>query len=359
MSFFSRKDKPFVVAGPCSAESEEQLSAIAKELSNMPVDLFRAGIWKPRTRPGMFEGFGEEGLKWLQAIKEEYKIPVTVEVATAAHVEKALEYGIDVLWIGARSTVNPFQVQRIADALKGVNIPVMVKNPVNPDASLWLGAIERIEKTGIKDIAAVHRGFSSYTAPSEYRNQPNWPIPIELKRIRPDIPIFCDPSHITGRREKVAEVANKAINMGFEGLMIETHNNPDEALSDSAQQITPSQLEELLSSLTIRATIDSNTSRELGLEHMRQMMDVVDAEIIDLIKKRMELSVQIGSIKKECNMAAYQPERWREIVDTRGEHAEKAGLDIDFIIALFEKIHHHSISKQLEILEEIIKEQKT
>lgn len=359
MSFFSRKDKPYIVAGPCSAESEEQLNEIAEKLADINIDLFRAGIWKPRTRPGMFEGFGEEGLKWLQDIKKHYKLPVTVEVATSAHVEKALEYEIDVLWIGARSTVNPFQVQRIADALKGVNIPVMVKNPVNPDASLWLGAIERLEKSGITDIAAVHRGFSSYNAPSEYRNQPNWPIPIELKRLRPDIPLLCDPSHITGNSSKVADVAYKAMNMGFEGLMIETHTHPEEALSDSAQQITPDALNSILESVTIRKTTDNNISKDLGLEHLRQLMDGVDAEIIDLIKRRMELSLQIGHIKKECNMAAYQPKRWRDIVETRSSHAGKSGLDKGFIITLFEKIHHYSISKQLEILKDAIKEQKS
>lgn len=359
MSFFTQKGKPFLVAGPCSAESKEQVFATAAALQKMPVQLFRAGVWKPRTRPGSFEGKGEEALVWLKELKATYNIPVTIEVATPNHVELALQYGIDVLWLGARTTVNPFLVQRIAEALQGVQIPVMVKNPVNPDVDLWQGAIERIASVGITDVAAIHRGFSTYNAASAYRNQPNWPIPIELKRRMPDLPIICDPSHITGNRAMVADIAQKAMDMGFEGLMIETHTHPDKALSDSAQQITPAALAELLDELVVRDNNGEGLSKELGLEYLRQVMDGIDAEIIDLIARRMELSDKIGQVKKECNMTAYQPDRWNEIVETRGKRAEQAGISKAFIIELYEKIHHHSIGKQLEILQGLIKELKS
>lgn len=358
MSFFTQKGKPFIVAGPCSAESSEQVLAIADAIQHLPVQLYRAGVWKPRTRPGSFEGMGEEALVWLKELKEIYNIPVTVEVATPNHVELALKYGIDVLWIGARTTVNPFQVQRIAEALQGVSIPVMVKNPVNPDVDLWQGAIERVAAAGITQIAAIHRGFSTYNAASVYRNQPNWPIPIELKRRMPDLPIICDPSHITGNRDMVAGIAQKAMDMGFEGLMIETHTHPDKALSDSAQQITPATLQNLLQQLVVRDIKGDGLSNELGLEYLRQVMDGIDAEIIDLLARRMELSEKIGHLKKECNMTAYQPGRWNEIVATRGTRAEQAGISRQFIIELYEKIHHHSISKQLEILQGLTKEVK-
>lgn len=359
MSFFVQESKPFVIAGPCSAETKEQVLNIAGAVKNMPVHLFRAGVWKPRTRPGSFEGMGEEALKWLKEVKQAYNLPVTVEVAAPAHVEEALKHDIDVLWLGARTTVNPFLVQKIADALKGVNIPVMIKNPVNPDADLWQGAIERVASAGIEDIAAIHRGFSTYNAASSYRNQPNWPIPIELKRRMPDLPIICDPSHITGNSKLVADIAQKAMNMGFEGLMIETHNSPANALSDAAQQITPAQLNDLLTNLVIRINTDTEHSQGIGLEYFRQVMDGVDAEIIDLIARRMELSEKIGLLKKECNMTAYQPERWSDIVDTRGSRAAQLGISKEFIIELYEKIHHYSISKQLEILQALNKEVKS
>lgn len=348
-----------MVAGPCSAESKEQVFATATALQGMPVHLFRAGVWKPRTRPGSFEGVGEEALNWLREVKTEFNMPVAVEVATPTHAELALQYGIDVVWIGARTTVNPFLVQRIADTLRGTKIPVMVKNPVNPDVDLWQGAVERLASAGITDIAAIHRGFSTYNAASAYRNQPNWPIPIELKRRRPDLPIICDPSHITGNRAMVAGIAQKAMDMGFEGLMIETHPQPDKALSDSAQQITPAALGELLAHLIVRDNKSDDLSQELGLEYLRQVMDGIDAEIIDLIARRMELSEKIGVVKKECNMTAYQPERWNEIVETRGKRAEQAGISKEFIIELYEKIHNYSISKQLEILQGLTKELKS
>lgn len=356
MSYFDVVKKPFLVAGPCSAETEEQVMNIASQLKELGVNLFRAGVWKPRTKPGSFEGIGEDALKWLASVKKEYGLPVTVEVAEPDHVELALKYGVDVLWIGARTTVNPFQVQKVADAFKGVNVPVMVKNPVNPDVDLWEGAIERIKRAGINDVAAIHRGFSTYNAASVYRNQPNWPIPIELKRRNPDLPIICDPSHITGKRELVASIAQKAMDMGFEGVMIETHQSPNEAWSDKQQQLMPHELAELLTGLVIRDKGDAAQSKELGLEYLRNIMDGVDAEIIDLIARRMELSEKIGVVKNECNMTAYQPERWRDIVKTRGDRAEQLGLSRAFIVKLYEMIHNESIKKQLGILDSLQKD---
>ncbi|HLO70533.1 MAG TPA: bifunctional 3-deoxy-7-phosphoheptulonate synthase/chorismate mutase type II [Flavipsychrobacter sp.] len=358
MSFFSNGNKPYIIAGPCSAETREQVLEVAAGIADIPVQLYRAGVWKPRTRPGSFEGNGIQALEWLQEVKATYKIPVTVEVAEPQHVEQALKYDIDVLWLGARTTVNPFQVQRLADALKSTNIPVMVKNPVNPDVDLWQGAIERLMQAGITDIAAIHRGFSSYQAVSAYRNQPNWPIPIELKRRNPQLAIFCDPSHITGNRELVADIAQKAMDMGFEGLMIETHPNPPVAWSDAAQQVTPARLKEILDQLIIRQQHTTDADIGITLEQLRQQMDSLDAEIIDLIARRMELSERIGEVKKECNMTAYQPERWREIVETRGSRAEKHNLSKEFIVALYEKIHDESIKKQLEVLQALMNEVK-
>lgn len=359
MSFFSPGDQPFIVAGPCSAETYEQVMEVAEALQKLPVQLFRAGVWKPRTRPGSFEGAGEEALQWLQEVKKAFNLPVTVEVAAPSHVEIALKYNVDVLWIGARTTVNPFLVQKIAESLAGVDIPVLVKNPVNPDVDLWQGAIERFASVGIKDIAAIHRGFSTYNAASVYRNQPNWPVPIELKRRMPDLPIICDPSHITGNSNLVPDIAQKAMNMGFDGLMVETHPNPSAALSDAKQQITPAQLETLLNKLVVRRNTDAGQNEGLGLEYLRQVMDGIDAEIIDLIARRMELSEKIGHIKKEGNMTAYQPERWNDIVQTRSRRAEELGISKDFIVELYEKIHSHSISKQLEILQGLINEVKS
>lgn len=351
MSYFKNAGKPFVIAGPCSAESQEQILETAAALKPMQVQLFRAGVWKPRTRPGSFEGNGERALAWLREVQEQFQLPVSVEVAEPAHIELALKYGISVLWIGARTTVNPFQVQKLADALRGVKIPVMVKNPVNPDTDLWLGGIERIERADVQEVAAIHRGFSSYKGSSAYRNQPNWAIPVELKRRRRDLAIICDPSHITGRRDKVAEVAQKAMDMHFDGLMIETHPNPDEAWSDAAQQITPQALQTLLLELVIRQQYSADMNKSVELEYLRQLMDSIDAEVIDLLARRMELSERIGSVKKDCNMTAYQPDRWREIVETRSALARKHNLPESFIVALYQKIHDESVKRQLEILQ--------
>ena len=349
MSFY-RTGKPFIVAGPCSAETREQLLSTAEALSQLPVDLFRAGAWKPRTRPGSFEGNGSDALAWLQEAKRQFGIRFTVEVAEPAHVEVALKAGADALWIGARTTVSPFQVQHIADALRGSNIPIMVKNPVNPDIELWQGAIERLEVSGLTEVAAIHRGFSGYSSAIGYRNQPNWPIPIELKRRRPELVIICDPSHISGKRQRVAEVSQKAMDMHFDGLMIETHINPDEAWTDARQQVSPAQLKEILERLVVRAEFTDDMDSMARLEYLRQLMDAIDAEIIDLVAKRMELSDQIGEVKKESNMTAYQPARWREIVATTTERGQANALTKEFIIELYEKIHHESIRRQLSIL---------
>ncbi len=330
----------------------------AAELSTMNVQLFRAGVWKPRTRPGQFEGNGVRALEWLQEARLQYKIPVAIEVADPAHIELALKYNIDVLWVGARTTVNPFQVQHLADALKGVDIPVMIKNPVNTDVDLWQGAIERFETVGVKDVAAIHRGFSGYSPSGGYRNQPNWPIPIELKRRKPELTMICDPSHITGARDRIAEVAQKAMDMHFEGLMIETHPRPEEAWSDAGQQVTPKQLKEILASLVIRDEFTNDMTGLMQLEYLRQVMDSIDSEIIDLIAKRMELSEKMGAVKKSCNMTAHQPARWREIVETRSDRGQMHLLSKEFIVELYETIHHESIRKQLLVLENQISEIK-
>lgn len=357
MSFF-KTARPLVIAGPCSAETREQVLETAAELAAMNIQLFRAGVWKPRTRPGSFEGSGATALEWLQEAKQTYNIPITVEVAEPAHIELALKYGVDVLWVGARTTVNPFQVQHLADALKGVQIPIMVKNPVNPDVDLWQGAIERFEQAGAISVAAIHRGFSGYSAAAGYRNQPNWPIPIELKRRKPELSIICDPSHITGNRDRIAEVAQKALDLRFDGLMIETHPRPAEAWTDAAQQVTPAQLKSIIAGLIVREEFTDNMSGQVQLEYLRQLMDSIDAEIIDLVAKRMELSARIGDVKKSCNMTAYQPARWREIVATTSNRGEQHELSKEFVVELYEKIHHESIRRQLLILEQTTSEIK-
>lgn len=351
MSLFDRDQKPYLIAGPCSAESREQLWQTAEGLQSLPVKLFRAGVWKPRTRPGSFEGKGVEALEWMAEIKKHFGFSLTVEVAEAEHIEQAMRYGVDCVWIGARTTVNPFQVQHIADALKGTSLAVMVKNPVNPDTDLWQGAIERIAAAGIRDIAAIHRGFSMYKSDSGYRNQPHWIIPVELRRRMPGLPIFCDPSHITGKAANVATVAQKAMHIGFDGLMIETHIDPEHALTDAAQQITPAQLAVLLDGLVIRREMAETEGEDLlKIEFLRQSADNIDTEIIELLAKRMELSAQLGEIKGRNQITAYQPERWREIMETRKSQAARLSLNQDYIAALWQIIHDESIRKQLEQL---------
>lgn len=344
-------DRPLLIAGPCSAETPEQLLKTAEGLRGLPIHLFRAGVWKPRTKPGSFEGLGAIALGWLADLKKAFNLPVIVEVAEPNHIDLALKHEMDALWIGARTTVNPFQVQRLADALRGLRIPVLVKNPVNPDVDLWEGALLRLEQAGITDIGAIHRGFSTYGSAAPYRNAPNWTIPIELKRRRPSLPLVTDPSHITGNRLLVPEVAQRAMDMGFDGLMIETHADPDKAWSDAAQQITPDTLRHLLATLTIRRQASPQDGRHAELEGLRATMDSLDAEIVDLLRRRMELSERMGAVKHAGNMAAYQPERWREILAARTAQANRLGLNPSYISDLFEIIHHESIRRQLEVMQ--------
>tara|TARA_Y100000589_G_scaffold132495_1_gene126449 strand:- start:125277 stop:126335 length:1059 start_codon:yes stop_codon:yes gene_type:complete len=336
-----------LIAGPCSAESEEQMLQTAQVLGKQPVDILRAGVWKPRTRPNSFEGMGTPALKWLKKAGESINKPVATEVANAKHVEEALKHGIDILWIGARTTVNPFYVQEIADALKGVNIPVMIKNPVNPDLSLWIGAIERIAHAGISNIAAIHRGFSTYKK-TQYRNDPMWQIPIDLKIQLPDIPIICDPSHIGGKCEAILEIAQKSIDLEMNGLMIETHINPDEALSDAQQQVTPAQLQKIIEQLNFRKSDEQSIANELN--SLRNKIDALDEDILHFFKQRFELVEKIGEYKKEHQLTILQLKRWEKILKTRTQWSENIGLNADFTKKLLEIIHNESIKIQTNIL---------
>ncbi len=341
--------KPFIIAGPCSAESEDQVMKVASGLAPLNVQLFRSGIWKPRTRPGAFEGVGEIGLKWMQAVKSTYLIPVTVEVANAHHVEACLKHNIDVLWIGARTAANPFAVQEIADALQGINIPVMIKNPINPDLDLWIGAIERMNNAGLTRLLAVHRGFSAYEN-TKYRNKPNWEIPIELKRRYPEIPMICDPSHICGKTTLLQRVSQKALDLNFDGLMIETHTDPKQALSDAQQQITAEELGNLLQNLVLRESTTSNSTILSSLEELRNIIDEADETLLKLLSRRMDIVEKIGQFKKENNITILQPERWNEIVVTRTSSAKQKDLSEDLILKIFQLIHQESIRKQTHIM---------
>ncbi|UYZ65124.1 bifunctional 3-deoxy-7-phosphoheptulonate synthase/chorismate mutase type II [Hymenobacter weizhouensis] len=342
---------PLLIAGPCSAETEEQVLATAHGLRALGrVQLFRAGVWKPRTRPGSFEGRGAAALPWLQRVKAETGLPVTIEVATPRHVEEALAYGVDVLWIGARTTVNPFAVQELADALAGTGVPVMVKNPVNPDVALWAGALERLERAGIRDLAAIHRGFSTF-APSRYRNAPTWALPIELKTRFPHIPLICDPSHIGGRRDLLLPIAQKALDLDYDGLMIETHPTPDQALSDAEQQITPQRLGELLQELKYRYRSSDNAEYRNKAEELRQKMDVADREIIEALARRMSLVEELAEYKRENNVKILQLDRWQEIFASRRDWAGRVGVNEKFVAELYKLIHIESIRKQTEILQ--------
>ncbi len=314
---FNQHKKPIIIAGPCSAESEQQVFETAQQLQSIAkIDLLRAGIWKPRTRPGNFEGVGEIGLKWLVDAGQSVGIPVTTEVANSKHVEQALKAGIDVLWLGARTTVNPFSVQEIADALKGVDVPIMIKNPINPDIQLWVGAVERILETGHTNIALIHRGFSSYEK-TKYRNEPKWGIPIEMMQLFPDLPIICDPSHIGGKRDLIQPIAQKALDMNMKGLMIETHINPDQALSDAQQQITPAQLGDLLNDLVVREKTISNPEFISKLENLRTEIDDIDHKLLEILASRFNIINQIGQYKKENNTTILQPDRWFNILNSR------------------------------------------
>ena len=346
----NKTKKPIIIAGPCSAETEEQLFNTAREITaSGKVNLLRAGIWKPRTRPGNFEGVGEEGLDWLVNAGKEFNIPVTTEVANAKHVELALKKGVDVLWIGARTTVNPFSVQEIADALKGVHIPVMIKNPINPDVQLWVGAIERIMEAGIDDVAAIHRGFSSFEK-TKFRNDPKWGIPIDLMRIFPDLPIICDPSHIGGKRDLIQSISQKALDMNMSGLMIETHISPDNAWSDAEQQVTPKRLTEILTNLVVREKDSKNASFISILDELRGQVDEIDQQILEIIAKRLTVISEIGDYKKENNTTILQPERWFEILKSRKEMGDNYHLDTDFIDHLLKLIHKESVRIQTKIM---------
>ena len=335
-----------LIAGPCSAETREQVLLTAEGLSLLPLDYYRAGIWKPRTRPGEFEGVGSEAIPWLQEVKSQYGLKICTEVAKAEHVEAVLEAGFDMIWIGARSTANPFTVQEIADALQGVDIPVMVKNPTNPDLKLWIGAIERVEKAGIKSIAAIHRGFSVYEK-TLYRNNPNWQIPIDLKQELPLIPLICDPSHIGGRDYLLLEIAQRAFDLKYDGLMIETHCSPKDAWTDAKQQITPSDLGILLNSLTVRGRQEIE---EVEIIELRSQLTSKDEEIIRNLRERMDVSRLIGSYKKDRNIAILQNSQWEESLRKNLERAKNADLSPQFSNDLFRLIHQESIRIQAEIL---------
>ena len=347
---FKQHKKPIIIAGPCSAETEQQVFETTQQLSNIGnVNLIRAGIWKPRTRPGNFEGVGEVGLKWLVDAGKSVNIPVTTEVANAKHVEQALKAGIDVLWIGARTTVNPFSVQEIADALKGVDVPVMIKNPITPDLQLWVGAVERILDNGNSNIALIHRGFSSYEK-TKYRNEPKWGIPIEMMRMFPDLPIICDPSHIGGKKELIQPIAQKALDMNMNGLMIETHINPNKALSDARQQITPQTLADLLNQLVVRTQIPSNPEFISKLQNLRTEIDDIDHKLLEILAERFKIINQIGKYKKDNNTTILQPDRWFEILNSRKELAKDLHLSDEFVDRLLKLIHKESVSIQTKIL---------
>lgn len=341
----SDNERPYVIAGPCSAETEEQVMTTAQQLADKGCHIFRAGVWKPRTKPGGFEGNGEKALPWMARVKKETGMLIATEVATPEHVELALKYGMDILWVGARTSANPFAMQALADSLRGVDIPVLVKNPVNPDLELWIGALERINQAGIKRLGTIHRGFSSYDK-KIYRNLPMWQIPIELHRRIPGLPVFCDPSHIGGSRELVAPLCQQAMDLGFDGLIVESHCNPDCAWSDAKQQVTPDVLDYILSLLVVR---DKAVTTE-GIVQLRKQIDELDNQLMELLSKRMRVCREIGQYKKEHNMTVLQTTRYNEILDKRGAQGALCGMDADFVKSVFEEIHEESVRQQMEII---------
>jgi len=343
------KKRPLIISGPCSAETEEQVMETARRVANTgQVHVMRAGIWKPRTRPGSFEGVGSQGLEWLRHAKQETGLLLAVEVAKASQVEEALRAGIDILWIGARTTVNPFSVQEVADALTGVDVPVLVKNPINPDIDLWTGAAERVAKAGIKNIGLIHRGFSSY-GHTEYRNAPLWHLAIEMKRRNPDLPMINDPSHICGRRDILFKVAQKAIDLNYDGLMIESHIDPDRAWSDANQQITPEQLSSLLNRITWRREMAGSEELHRALEELRNQIDHLDDELMEILSQRMRIAEKIGEYKKANNITILQTSRWNEILNRAFNKAEDLGLSDEFIKKYFDAVHMESINHQTKI----------
>lgn len=344
------KKRPLIISGPCSAESEEQVLKTARRLADTKkVDMLRAGIWKPRTKPGLFEGNGIKALEWLLLAKKETGLPTTVEVATAKHVQEALQHEVDVLWIGARTTVNPFSIQELADSLSGVDIPVLVKNPINPDLELWSGAIERLQKAGVENIGMIHRGFSSY-GNTDYRNAPMWHMPIEMKRRFPEMILICDPSHICGNRTMLQEVAQKSIDLDFDGLMLESHIDPDNAWSDAKQQVTPERLNEIITSLIWRKGNTSQQEFITALMHLREQINQVDDELLLLIGQRMKLADKIGEYKRDNNITILQTSRWNEILDRAFIKGENLGLSREFIIRYFNAVHMESINHQNNVM---------
>jgi chorismate mutase len=341
----SDNERPIVIAGPCSAETEEQVMTTARQLAGKGCHMFRAGVWKPRTKPGGFEGNGEKALPWMKQVKDETGMLTATEVATPEHVELALKYGIDILWVGARTTANPFAMQALADSLRGVDVPVLVKNPVNPDLELWIGALERINGAGIKRLGAIHRGFSSYEK-KLYRNTPMWQIAIELHRRIPNLPILNDPSHIGGRRDLIAPLCQQAMDLGMDGLIVESHCSPDDAWSDAKQQVTPDILDYILSMLVIRDTVAQGDT----LTSLRKDIDELDNELIDLLAKRMSISRKIGEYKKEHDMAIVQTKRYSEILDKRGAQGTLKGIEAECIKNIFEHIHEESVRQQMDII---------
>ncbi len=349
---------PLIIAGPCSAETEEQLYTTAKAVKEQGVNIIRAGVWKPRTRPNTFEGIGQEALQWISDIKKELNVKFAVEVANAMHVEEALHFGVDILWIGARSTVSPFIVQEIADALKGVDIPVLVKNPINPDLALWIGALERLNQAGVNKLGAIHRGFSTHQK-TRYRNVPMWQIPIEMKRQFPELPMVCDPSHIAGKREMVFEISQVAMDLNFEGLIIETHRDPENAWSDARQQVTPASLGETMQNLKIRKSSSEDIEYITHLEELRTQIDHADREMMEILAQRMEMVAQIGVWKKKNNVAAFQLDRWNEVFRSRKEWGESLQLREKFTTELFNLLHVESIKKQTEVMDNIKEDKQT
>ena len=350
-SWLSTDLKTFVIAGPCSVETEEQIHTTAQALASFKIPVLRGGIWKPRTRPGSFTGLGNKGINWLAQAAQANNMKSAVEVATAQHVEDCLKAGIDILWIGARSTVSPFVVQEIADALRGVDIPVMIKNPINPDIELWIGAIERIHHAGINKIAAIHRGFSQYEK-NTYRNTPNWNIPLELKRLVPNLPVICDPSHICGSIDLIQHVSQKAMDLNFDGLMIESHYDPSIALSDKDQQLKPAELSQLIDQLIIREIDTENSEFKDQLFRLRKEIDKLDFEVLELIASRLKLIQEIGLYKKENNITIFQPERWAEIVETRKKYGKEIHLSEEMILDLVKLIHRESITIQTKVMQD-------
>lgn len=348
-TWINQFDKPLTIAGPCSAESEKQMLEIAERLNKEYVQIFRAGIWKPRTKPNCFEGVGAIGLNWLKKVKDEFGFKIATEIANANHAKLALEYDVDVLWIGARSTVNPFTVQEIAEALRDTDKIVLVKNPVNPDLDLWIGAIERLQAQNIQNIGAIHRGFSTYKK-TQYRNNPQWQIALDFMDKMPEIPMICDPSHICGNREGLFDVSQQAYNFEYDGLMIESHNNPDEAWSDASQQITPERLLEILQKLEIRKSDDDGTFYHSQLNRLRNEIDETDQAILEAISQRMNIAMQIGELKKEHNVAVFQPERWKQIRENSVREGSRLGLSEEFVDKMVKAIHQESIAHQNSIM---------